>query len=169
MGTATQVSLETYLNTAYEPDADYIDGEVEERAVGERKHSAWQGAIFYWFRMHAEQWRTVPSTEMRVQVNAANYLVADVAILEAAHADEQIATHPPVAVFEILSPKDYYKRHVRKLGLYARMSIGAVYSLDPDTGEFSRFEDGQLARRAHFELPERGIEFAFEEIAKLVL
>ena len=169
MGTATQVSLEAYLNTAYEPDADYVDGELEERCVGERKHSAWQGAIYYWFRMHAQEWHIVPGTEMRVQVSVTNYLVGDVAILEAAHSDEQIATHPPMAVFEILSPKDYYKRHVRKLGDYTRMGVPAVYSLDPDTGEFNRFEDGQLLRRERFELPERGIVFAFEEIAKLVL
>ncbi len=169
MATAAQVSVETYLDTAYDPDVDYIDGEIEERCVGEGRHSSWQGAIYFWFRLHAEEWRICVRPEMRVQVSAANYLVADDAILEAAQADVQIAVEPPVAVFEVLSRRDYHKRLLRKLALYAAMGVPAIYSLDPDTGEFSRFEDGQLVRRARFELPERGIEFAFEEIAKLVL
>ena len=31
MGTATQISLDTYLTTSYEPDVDYVDGVLEER------------------------------------------------------------------------------------------------------------------------------------------
>ena len=169
MATTTRVPVEMYLQTAFDPDVDFIDGAIEERCVGEGRHSSWQGAIYFWFRLHAEKWQVVPRPEMRVQVSADNYLVADVAILEMSQADVQIAVEPPAAVFEILRPADYHKRHLRKLALYAAMGVPAIYSLDPDTGLFSRFEDGQLQRRERFDLPERGIEFAFEEIAKLVL
>ena len=34
----TQVSLEEYLRTHYEPDCDYVDGELEERNTGELEH-----------------------------------------------------------------------------------------------------------------------------------
>ncbi len=169
MATATRVPLELYLQTVYEPDADYVDGEVEERAVGEGRHSAWQLAIGFWFRLHAEEWGICIRPEMRVQVRAANCRVADVAILEAAQSHVQIAVDPPMAIFEILSPEDRHGRLLRKLDDYARMGVPAVYSLNPETGVFSRFEDGQLVRRERFELSERGIVFAFEEIAKLVL
>ena len=30
MATSTQVSLETYLSTVYEPDVEYVDGELRE-------------------------------------------------------------------------------------------------------------------------------------------
>jgi hypothetical protein len=38
MATATQVPLETYLHTDYQPDREYVDGEVRERNLGEKEH-----------------------------------------------------------------------------------------------------------------------------------
>jgi hypothetical protein len=35
----TLVSLQEYLDTAYSPDREYVDGVVVERHVGERPHS----------------------------------------------------------------------------------------------------------------------------------
>jgi hypothetical protein len=35
MATVTHVSLDTYLRTVYEPDVDYVDGELEDRHVGD--------------------------------------------------------------------------------------------------------------------------------------
>jgi hypothetical protein len=34
------VPLEVYLSTSWEPDAEYIDGVVEERPIGEYDHSS---------------------------------------------------------------------------------------------------------------------------------
>jgi len=45
MATSTQVSLETYLCTVYEPDVDYVDGELEDRNVGHYDHSIVQQQI----------------------------------------------------------------------------------------------------------------------------
>ena len=36
---ALLVSLEEYLDTAYSPDREYVDGAIVERHVGERRHS----------------------------------------------------------------------------------------------------------------------------------
>jgi hypothetical protein len=38
MKSAEFVSVEEYLKTTYDPDCDYVDGEVVERAMGERDH-----------------------------------------------------------------------------------------------------------------------------------
>jgi hypothetical protein len=38
----TAVSIEEYLSTAYEPDMDYVDGELEDRNVGEYEHNVVQ-------------------------------------------------------------------------------------------------------------------------------
>ena len=37
MATATFVPVETYLRSSYEPDAEYVDGEIEERCVSNGK------------------------------------------------------------------------------------------------------------------------------------
>ena len=44
MATTAQISLETYLTTSYEPDADYVDGVLEDRNVGEYDHNMVQRA-----------------------------------------------------------------------------------------------------------------------------
>jgi hypothetical protein len=36
------ISLTEYLNTDYEPDTDYVEGMLEERNVGRRRHSETQ-------------------------------------------------------------------------------------------------------------------------------
>ena len=38
----TLISVEEYLHTVYEPDAEYVDGVIEKRPMGEDKHSEWQ-------------------------------------------------------------------------------------------------------------------------------
>ena len=50
MATTAQIAISEYLQTTYDPDAEYIDGQVEERAVGDNDHSAWQNAICLWFQ-----------------------------------------------------------------------------------------------------------------------
>ena len=52
MATSTLISVAEYLSTSYRPDCDYVDGEVQERNLGEYDHaniqafsiefSAWQ-------------------------------------------------------------------------------------------------------------------------------
>ncbi len=168
MAAPTQVPVELYLHTTYEPDAEYIDGEIEERPMGEDNHSAWQQAIAFWFELNADKWSILVRPELRVQTSATRFRVPDVAILDAAVPREPIATHPPLTVFEVLSPEDYHTRLIRKLGDYERMGIPAIWVIDPETGIFERFEDSQLVRRSEFSLPERGIAFPIVEIAKLV-
>ena len=51
----THVPIEVYLSSSYEPDAEYVDGVIEERPMGEFDHSSWQHAIELWFAQHAKK------------------------------------------------------------------------------------------------------------------
>ena len=169
MSTTTHMPIELFLQSdEYEPAADYVDGEVEERSVGETDHSFWQGAIQKWFWKHEDEWKVFVCPELRIQTSATRFRVADVAILDRSAPLSQITTHPPIAVFEILSPDDRVQRQTRKLGDYAAMGIGEIWVIDPKAGTFSRFEDGQLFWRDRFTVSERGIDFHVSEVAKLV-
>ncbi len=169
MATTTYLSIEEYLHCSdWEPDADYVDGGIEERPMGENNHSKWQGAIQRWFWQHEEAWNVLIRPELRVRVSPTRFRIPDVAILDASLPQERIPTHPPVAVFEVLSPEDRIQRMTRKLGDYEAMGIPAIWVIDPDTGLCSRFENGQLLHAAEFSLPQRGIHFPMSEIAKLV-
>ncbi len=52
MATTTRIPIEQYLATSCEPDAEYVNGEVEERNVGQYDHSVVQRAILLWFHLH---------------------------------------------------------------------------------------------------------------------
>lgn len=69
------VPVEVYLRSSYEPDAEYVDGVIEERPVGEYDHSSWQGAILKWFWQHEKEWNVRVRAELRVQVARTRFRV----------------------------------------------------------------------------------------------
>ncbi len=44
MATAARIPIEQYLRTSYEPDAEYVRGEIEERNAGEYASAARRAA-----------------------------------------------------------------------------------------------------------------------------
>jgi len=177
MATATQspkdeprrVPLEVYLHCSdWEPDAEYVDGEIEERPMGQNDHSAWQEAISAWFRQHAQEWNIRVRPELRVQVAATRYRVPDVTILDRNQPVEPIITHAPVAVFEVLSPEDRHTRFTRKLKDYEAMGIPQIWVIDPDGPSVQRFSEGHLSVCEVFDDPGRGIRFEVNAIQALL-
>jgi Uma2 family endonuclease len=168
MAATTRIPLEVYLHSTYEPDAEYVDGEIEERPMGEDDHSAWQDAVCAWFRQHRKEWDLRVRPELRVQVAPTRFRVTDVAVLDRAHPTEPIATRPPFAVFEILSPEDTLRRLKRKLEDYKAMGISQIWVIDPEDGSCSRYLEGELKRSSTFSDPARGITFDMAEIKTLL-
>jgi Uma2 family endonuclease len=163
------VSIEEYLNSSFEPDAEYVNGQIEERPVGENDHSAWQGAIYLWFQQQAQTGQIRVRPELRVQVAPDCFLVPDITILDRNRPIEQIVTHPPLAVFEILSPSDALKRVMTKCGNYEQMGIRTILVIDPDGPKY-RYVAGRLEPlevRA-FDIPGCGARFDLDEIEKLI-
>ncbi len=165
----TFVPVEEYLRSSFEPDAEYVDGQIEERAVGENDHSAWQGAIYAWFQQQAKQGQIRVRPELRVQVAPTTFLVPDVTLLDRNRPIEQVVTHPPVAVFEILSPTDTLKRVMAKCGQYERMGIQTILVIDPDGPKY-KFAAGRLEplELRAFDLPGSSARFDLDEIEKLL-
>lgn len=165
-----RVPLDVYLRTAWEPDAEYVDGVIEERPMGEYDHSSWQHAIELWFSQHAKQWNIRVRPELRIQVTPNKFRVPDVTILDRSRPIEQIITHPPIAVIEILSPEDTFPRMLKKLHEYEQMGIQSILVLDPgaDTHyRFSKFGLTPLDEPA-FDLPGSACRFDLNEIKKLL-
>jgi Uma2 family endonuclease len=50
------ISLEEYLRTSYHPDADYVDGEIEERNLGEYEHARLQYVLAGIFGKNEREW-----------------------------------------------------------------------------------------------------------------
>jgi Uma2 family endonuclease len=164
MATTTHVPVEVYLRSSYEPDAEYVDGAIEERPMGENDHSAWQLAILKWFLQHEKDWNVRLRPELRVQVATTRFRVPDVTVLDRDQPVEPIVTQPPLAVFEILSPEDSLQRLKRKLEDYRVMGIPEIWVIDPQDATYYRYEDQQLLRRGSFSYSSRGITFDMNRI-----
>ena len=167
--TTTFISVEEYLRSSFDPDAEYVDGQILERPMGENDHSAWQKALCVWFENQAKGAQIRVRPELRVQVDPTKFLVPDVTLLDRNRPIERIATHPPVAVFEILSPEDTFKRVTLKCAQYHRMGIQTIMVIDPE-GPAYLYAAGdlkELVDRA-FDLPGSTARFDLDEIQKLL-
>jgi len=127
----TQVSLNEYLATDYEPDCDYVDGELEERNLGEKEHSAVQAFFIKWFAAYEEQWKLEAYPEIRMRVSPTRVRIADVAILPVKIPFEGVLGRAPVAVVEVLSPEDRVSRYQARLDDYRSMGIANIWVIDP--------------------------------------
>jgi Uma2 family endonuclease len=165
---SSYIPVELYLRSEYEPDAEYVDGVIEERAVGELDHVLWQKALIRWFLQHESTLRIRVLFELRVQVTPTRFRVPDVVVIESSGPKEQILTKAPLAVFEILSPEDDIKRVLRKLVDYASMGIAQIWVIDPETNQSYRFVEGKLIHATQFGEPGDRIHFAMSEVEALL-
>uniref|UniRef100_A0A7V4XQR7 Uma2 family endonuclease n=1 Tax=Acidobacterium capsulatum TaxID=33075 RepID=A0A7V4XQR7_9BACT len=174
MATAvSRVPVDVYLRSSFEPDAEYVDGVIEERAVGELDHAAWQAAIQNWFWMRREEWGIRVFAELRVQVTPTRYRVPDVVILENTgplKEMEQIVRTPPLAVFEVLSPEDKLVRVLEKLADYEAMGVRGIFVINPRSGEKYQYLGGDLKQvdQAAISVGQTGRMFRMSEFEGLV-
>ncbi|MGD0910896.1 MAG: Uma2 family endonuclease [Terracidiphilus sp.] len=165
--TGTLISVEEYLRTVTDPDCEFVRGVLEERPEGEYDHSTWQTILAEFFNARGADLAVKARTELRVQVAPENFRVPDVTLLSRTAPREQIITHPPVAVFEILSPEDTMTRMLEKLSDYERMGIAAIWLIEPTKLLYYRYLGGQLTPGTVFELPGSSFRVQFAEIAAL--
>jgi len=126
-----QISLEDYLRTSYRPDCDYVDGELQERNLGEFEHGFVQTFLASWFFQHRQQWGLHVITEMRIRVSATRVRIADLCLMSRSQEVQQVLTQPPLVAIEILSPEDRISRYNERLADYRRMGIPNVWVIDP--------------------------------------
>jgi Uma2 family endonuclease len=127
MGATTLVSVAEYLSSSYEPDVDYVDGELEDRNVGEKTHAKLQLRLVRLLDRRGDWFVTI---ETRTQVSPTRFRVPDVCVYEE-EPDEEIFHAPPLLVIEVLSPEDRMSRMQRKMEDYFAMGCKHVWILDP--------------------------------------
>lgn len=138
----TLVSLEEYLETAYSPDREYIDGVVVERNVGEWPHSLTQSNIIFCVRSEYPNVFVVPEQRVRT-VPGRRSRVPDICIiLENPQID--VFEMPPFVVIEILSKRDEMSNVLEKLEEYAAFGVPNIWLVDPRRKKAFRFQDGRL-------------------------
>ena len=128
------ITIDEYLHTTdFEPDADYVDGHIEERPLGEWDHGDLQSEITGLFRSHARAWGIRAAAEIRVRVSPTRFRVPDVCVVAASEPKQQIVTTPPVLCIEVLSPEDRLPRVLRRVKEFIDMGVPEVWIFDPAT------------------------------------
>ncbi len=168
MATITSVPVEVYLRSTYEPDAEYVDGEIQERSVGEYDHASWQAALLEYFTGHKQDWNIRVLAELRVQVDATRFRVPDVTVLDRDRPIEQVITQPPLAVVEVLSPEDTMARTLEKLRDYERMGIVGIFLVDPKTDARYQFHGGTLLKLATGQVSSGRLTIDFRAVEALL-
>src|SRR5215469_251477 len=131
MATIAAVPVEEYLRTTYEPDLEYVDGQLVERHVGEYFHSLLQTLIATELHSRARQRRFRVFTEQRVRVSAApRYRIPDICVKALPHKITQILERPDL-VIEILSPDDRVSDMLKKISDYRDAGIPHIWLADP--------------------------------------
>jgi Uma2 family endonuclease len=164
MATEVLVSVEEYLRTSYRPDCDYLDGEVVERNLGEKKHSRAQREILFFLGGRYPQLRELLFPEQRVQVRTNRYRIPDICIIAAEAADQEIITTPPDLCVEILSPEDTMTRTLDRIKDYFTMGVPTCWIIDPVSREGWVATPGHLEQAIDGILRARGIEMPLSEV-----
>src|SRR5260370_31208566 len=131
MKTGALVPVEEYLRTTYDPDCDYVDGEVLERNLGERDHSTLQTELIFYLRTRRKTWNIFVVAEQRVQVSPTRFRVPDICVCTGEGPKDQIFRTPPFICIEILSPEDRWERMQEKIDDYLRFGALYVWVINP--------------------------------------
>jgi Uma2 family endonuclease len=132
MATSTSVAVEVYLRSSYDPDMEYVDGELVERNVGERQHSRLQALLVALLMAREAQGKFHVYAEQRVRVSArTTYRVPDVCLMALPYRAEPVFTQPPHLVIEIVSPDDRPGDMLAKVAEYLNFGVPHLWIPDP--------------------------------------
>lgn len=125
---AVLISVEEYLDTAYSPDREFVNGVVVERQVGERPHSLTQRNITVYLANRARGAWVWP--EQRVRLAPNRFRIPDIGVtLQDPGTD--IFDTPPLVGIEILSRRDETSDVLEKLAEYHAFGVTHIWLIDP--------------------------------------
>ena len=125
------VSVAEYLSSSYHPDREYIDGQVIERNLGERTHSATQGDLVVYLAAKSDELAIEVFPGVRVQVSPTRFRVPDVIVVKLSQEQGEIFTNPPHLCIEILSKDDRMQYMLKKIDDYLNFGVPYVWIISP--------------------------------------
>jgi Uma2 family endonuclease len=146
------LSIEEYLRTSYRPDADYVDGEIEERNLGEFEHARLQYLLSLYFGTREKLWSIKGVVEQRIRINSSRVRVVDFALLRADAPRERVTQTPPLICIEIMSPEDRLERAKKVLADYFAMGVPNIWLIDPQCRTAATFSANGLRNAESLQL-----------------
>lgn len=126
-----RMTVVEYLRTPFEPDCEYLDGEVVERNAGEFPHSQTLAALIGVLAPLRSRLQIQVLPVIHIRIHEERYRVADVGVWRAGYIGERIPTVPPFLAIEVLSPGDGVVRMHSKIMDYFSIGVEWIWLVDP--------------------------------------
>jgi Uma2 family endonuclease len=168
MTTSAQMSMTEYLHSTFEPDAEYVNGEIEERNVGEYDHNAVQKAMLLWFDLHDKEWRTRSVQEQRTRLRSGNVRLPDVSVFPRDLPIEQVYTRAQLIAIEVLSPEDRQSKVQERIADYIDFGVANIWFVDPKKRIGWDCTSGDWISKHRFEVEESPIYLSLDELFRQV-
>lgn len=170
MATSTVVPVTEYLRKSYRPDRDYVDGEVQERNLGERDHADLQSRFVFLLCLPENAAHVTARSGLRVQVKLTRFRVPDVCVLRKNAPREQVVTQTPLLCIEILSPEDTMLRTRERVRDFLEMGVPQVWIVDPASRSIAICAGTTIVEQTTGELkvPETPVTLALADIFKVL-
>ena len=157
MATQTFIPLEEYLRTIYEPDAEYVDGEIVERNLGEDPHTAAQVRLIQLFTPLSRDHDLHLRTELRVRLSPTRIRIPDFAVFQG-KPTELVPSNPPLVIVEIVSREDRHTEIIQKFEDYRNWGVPHIWLADPWQKQFSVYADNGLTAVPSLQIPDFDLE-----------
>lgn len=125
------LSLDEYLRTSYQPDVDFVDGQLRERGVGAPEYTKLRNAVAAWFWHRRIRWGLHPVTEQRIQVSPSRIRICDVAVLHCHSPREGVLQTGPLLCISLLPPDQSLDGETEVLAEFRGMGARNVWLIDP--------------------------------------
>jgi Uma2 family endonuclease len=132
MATTHLVSVEEYLHSTFEPDAEYVEGRIVHRSMPQKPHSKMQSYLVWKLNETARPlgYQVWDQQRLRTKSDPPHYRIPDVCVTFG-EPDEDIFTEPPFLSVEILSPDDSALELRTKIDEYLELGVPYVWIVDP--------------------------------------
>lgn len=139
MATKAEITAEQYLHTTFEYDAEFVRGEIVERAMPDRLHSTIQFRILMAIGRLIQSFALFPYPELRLRLEARLFRVPDVCVFAGQAPKEDVPSEPPLLVVEILSKDDRHHDLMEKLEEYRVWGVQNIWVVDPHGKRFALY------------------------------
>jgi Uma2 family endonuclease len=135
MAITALVSVEEYLHSTFEHDAEFVEGRIVPRPMLQKPHSKTQSYLDRTLYQvgHPLGYEVWPEQRVRTQRDPARYRVPDLCLTHGEPA-EDVFTEPPYLCVEILSPDDTAVDVRAKVHEYLAFGVPYVWIVDPTNG-----------------------------------
>ncbi len=131
MATNAQITAEQYLHMTFEHDAEFVNGEIVERAMPDKVHSTIQFLILMAIGRLMQSHPLFPYPELRLRLEPRVYRIPDISVYSGQRPQENVPSTPPLLVIEILSKDDRYHNLMQKLEEYRVWGVPNIWVVDP--------------------------------------